>query len=88
MVGHKIKDGKQYYIMDAKQCVGNCVLWWALGNLGYTCDIDKAQVYEADEAREICSHRDTDIPFEVQSVRSVIVHHVRREPLYDLKPMR
>ena len=34
-----------YYLQDARQYVGNCVLWWRKGG-GYTTHIDEAELFD------------------------------------------
>ena len=55
--------------------VGNCMLWWAEGGSGYTCDLDKAWKVTGEEADRICRDRpDDDIPY----LASVVDANARR----------
>lgn len=51
----------QYYIQDARDYVGNDVLWWAEEEKGYTTDLNKALIVDDNWVK---SHqRSTDIPW-------------------------
>lgn len=39
---------KQYYVQDARQIVGNCMVWYRKGGHGYCCDLDDAEVFDGD----------------------------------------
>ena len=83
MKSHKYEDIKDmYYIQDSRQYVGNCVLWWAKGGNGYTCNLLKAALYTEEEAKKICSDRETDIMRLVMKVDFLAGMHV---DIQDLK---
>jgi hypothetical protein len=65
----KIDPNKKYYLQDARQVVGNCALWWATHNQGYTTDLLNAEIYKGSELLEK-PHRDTDIPREIYAVQA------------------
>ncbi len=65
-----------FYIQDARQYVGNSVLWWGPDGGGYTTDIDKAGKYPADFR---C--RDTDVLWPVEEVDAVVQRHVDMQKL-------
>ena len=44
---------EKYYIHSGDY-VGNSMLWWALEGKGYTTDLDKAEKYSMDDAKDIC----------------------------------
>lgn len=67
---------KQYVILDSRQIVGNCAMFWRPDGAGYTCDLNDAGLYEKTKGR-----RDTDIYVPIEVVRSMAVTHVRVEPL-------
>lgn len=52
-----------YYLQDSRDYVGNDMLFWAQGGLGYTTDMRKAQVYTKAEAVAQHESRITDIPW-------------------------
>ncbi len=52
----------KYYIQDTRQYVGNDLLWWAIGG-GYTCDIEKAEVFDEETAFNIFKNRESDKPW-------------------------
>lgn len=52
-----------YYLQDSRDYVGNDMLFWAAGGLGYTTDMRKAQVYTKAEAVAQHESRITDIPW-------------------------
>ena len=70
---------KLYYLQDARQFVGNCVLWWRLGG-GYTTEIKDAELFPAEKLRGL---RDTDVPWAQEIVMSAICQHVRIEHLQE-----
>jgi hypothetical protein len=70
---------KDYYILDARSCVGNCALWWGPDGKGYVCELDKAGLYTLEDAN---SHRATDIPVHRTIAEKRAVRHVRWEPLH------
>lgn len=43
----------KYYIRN-EGYLGNALIWWAKGNSGYTCDINKAGKYTEEEAKSKC----------------------------------
>ena len=71
-----MSDDTKYVILDARQVVGNCALFWRPDGNGYTCDLNEAGLY--DKTQE---HRDTDIYVPVDVARQASVTHVRVEPL-------
>ena len=71
-----MSDDTKYVILDARQVVGNCALFWCPDGNGYTCDLNEAGLY--DKTQE---HRDTDIYVPVDVARQASVTHVRVEPL-------
>jgi hypothetical protein len=73
----------RYFIQDARQYVGNCVLWWCPDGGGYTTQIDEAGRYSEEKAKEIARNRDTDIPWPEDVVWRSVVQHVRIERLRD-----
>ncbi len=76
------KDEEQYVLVDLRSIVGNCVMFWAEGCSGYTCELDKAEVFSAKSAfsqHECRPNIDQPIPLSV--ARDLVVQHVRREPL-------
>ena len=45
---------REYYIQrHASGCVGDCMLWWVKGGHGYTCDLDRAEVWTQEDAEEL-----------------------------------
>lgn len=68
--------GKKYVILDSRQIVGNCALFWRPDGAGYTCDLNDAGLYDKTRSR-----RDTDIYVPIEVARSMAVTHVRVEPL-------
>lgn len=40
---------KLFYLQDARQIIGNTMLWWAKDHHGYTTDLAKAHVFTEDE---------------------------------------
>jgi hypothetical protein len=50
----------QWYLQDTRSYTGNDVMWWAKDGKGYTSDINKAHVYEREEAFRQAAMRGTD----------------------------
>lgn len=68
-----------YYIEDARQIVGNCMMFWGVPS-GYDCELDRCRKYTGAEiARAIC--RTTDVPWRVEHIEAHVVRHVRRDML-------
>ena len=45
----------KYYIQNKKAgYLGNAILFWAKGRNGYTANLDNSEIFEEEEAREIC----------------------------------
>lgn len=68
-----------YYILDARSCVGNCALWWRPNGGGYTCELDDAGLYTLDDASSNSEHH---IPIHRSIAERLAVRHVRWEPLH------
>jgi hypothetical protein len=43
---------EQYYLQDLRSVVGNSVLWWAVNDCGYTCDLRCARMWTKSELTE------------------------------------
>jgi len=70
----------RYVLVDLRSVVGNCLLFWAEGRSGYTCDLDGAHVFDERGAfRQHECRPDIDWPIPVDVARSLVVRHVRRE---------
>lgn len=54
-----VGEGKLFYIQDTRDFIGNDLVWWAKGG-GYTAHLDKAELFNLQEAKRICSDRKTD----------------------------
>lgn len=67
-------DEDLFYILDARQIVGNCAMFWCPGGAGYTCELDKAGKYTRAEA---FGKRPTDIPVECAVAEAAAIRHVR-----------
>ena len=46
---------KLFYVQDARQYVGNSMLWWKHDNCGYVCNIKEAKVFTQAEIDGMCS---------------------------------
>ena len=66
---------KLYYMQDARQYVGNSILWWAKKGRGYTTHIDDAHVFTIKEAKKM-SGRDTDVLWRKEYIDARISKHV------------
>lgn len=75
------REAELFYIQD-QDSGGSCVLWWAVGGLGYTQHVENAQVFTREEAREKCrAGRGRYLAWPVSMVSAAAVLHV---PLADL----
>jgi hypothetical protein len=63
-----------YYVLDARTVVGNCAMWWCPKGNGYTCEIDKAGLYTADD---VAGMREADVPIHRDEVTKLVIQHVR-----------
>lgn len=63
---------QMFYVQDSRNYVGNSPLWWAKGCGGYTCDIEKAELFTEDKAMELFNSRSTDIPWKKKDVEKAI----------------
>jgi hypothetical protein len=74
----------KFYIQDARNYVGDAVVWWGPDGNGYTTDLDEAGLYEEERARSIEKSRDTDkaIPEEVARAAAKIQTLVFAGPLF------
>lgn len=50
----------EWYLQDTRFYTGNDVMWWAKDGKGYTSDVNKAHVYEREEAFRQAAIRGTD----------------------------
>lgn len=68
-----------YYIQN-KGYQGNCLVWWADGGHGYTCDLDKAWKVPHSQAVKICMDRpEQDFPRRAYIVDGLASKHVTQE---------
>lgn len=68
-----------YYIQN-KGYQGNCLVWWADGGHGYTCDLDKAWKVPESQAKSICRDRpEQDFPRLATDVERFAHRHVTQE---------
>lgn len=80
-MGQSTDDTELYYIQDTRQVVGNCVLWWAKDDNGYTCELSKAGLYTREQALRRC-REGVDRAFLKSEIDSIAILHVRAEPLH------
>ena len=69
----------EYYILDARSCVGNCALWWGPNGGGYTTELGEAGLYTLDDAS---SHSEHHIPVHRSIAENRQVRHVRWKALH------
>ncbi len=73
--------GKLFYIQDARQYVGNSVLWWRHEGQGYTTDMDQAGLFTEERVRAL--PRKTDVPWPKEVVNAIVSRHVDMQKLPD-----
>jgi len=71
---------ERFYIIDTRQIVGNCALFWCPDGAGYTTQLEEAGLYSEADAR---SHRETDLAVAASVARAFAVTHVRVDRLRD-----
>ena len=70
---YSLPDDEMFYVQDARNYVGNAVLWWGLNSNGYVCDIHKAQKYTKDEiVKNFGDGRETDIIWPESHVKGAV----------------
>jgi len=69
----------RHYVLDTRQVVGNCALWWAKKSEGYTTELNLAELYEDGDA---AGSRSTDIHIPEEVAMACVVQHVRADQLY------
>ena len=84
-LGNPIDPHAQYYIQDARQFVGNAMLWWAIEAKGYTCDIENAGVFSGEEAMK---HRLSDVPWPVDLINKNVKKIVDYQSISGAKIVR
>lgn len=53
----------QFYVQDARNYVGNDILWWQKDNSGYVTGIAEARVFSRKEAYDMQNSRSSDVPW-------------------------
>lgn len=74
---------KEYYMQDIRSVVGNCAMFWRLGG-GYTCNVDDAEVFTAEDAIRIASSRETDVMRPKSVIDAIARRHVDVQDLRKL----
>lgn len=74
-----------FYIIDTRQLVGNCVLFWGPDRKGYVCEVDKAGLYSRDEAMRQQKSRETDRAIPKSVVDAGSTRHFRAERFFDYR---
>lgn len=75
---------EKYYVQDARQHVGNCVLWWGKDRQGYTCDLDRAHVFTKEEAFAQMRRRSTDKAWPKAMIDAKSYRHFDMQLLKDI----
>lgn len=70
-----------YYLQDSRTYVGNCPMWWALDNKGYTTRLDRAQKYTLDDAMRQHRVRPSDVPWPCNRIDAIL------RPTVDIQDM-
>ena len=77
-----LDDGDMYYVQDARNYVGNSVLWWGLNSSGYVTDIAKAHKYTKEEiVKRFTDGRETDIVWSAKHIEANLKQHVDRQSI-------
>lgn len=65
-----------YYLQDARNYVGNSMLWWRAEGAGYTSNIDEAGTFSRERAYGQHAERHTDRPWRKDYIDARIKRHV------------
>ena len=76
---------ERFYIQDQRTIIGNCARWWGPDRAGYTCNLDKAGRYTAEQLKACCL-RDTDKAWPVAFVDGMAQRHVHTDGLREPVP--
>ena len=77
-----LDENDMYYVQDARNYVGNSVLWWGLNNSGYVTDINRAHKYTKEEIlKSFLDGRETDIVWSAKHIDANIKQHVDRQSI-------
>lgn len=64
--------------------VGNCMVFWALNDNGYTCDPDKIQTYTKEEALSRCRYESNEKAWPLDEIKQAIRPRVEAQSVdYD-----
>lgn len=63
-----------FYVQDTRQPVGDCALWWRPKGAGYTCELEDAGLYTAEEVGRL--PRPTDVAWPREVVEAAARRHV------------
>lgn len=77
---HVVIDADFYYVQNRGTC-GNSIMWWAIGDHGYTCDLRCAKVWSRDEVKAK-QWRSIDKPWPKEIVDRLVQHHVDFQDLH------
>ena len=78
-IGNELDRRRRYYIQNAKQYVGNSVLWWRPHGAGYTTNLKEAGTYIARDLEGL--HPKEHIPWPDDYVRTLVEQHVDAQKL-------
>jgi hypothetical protein len=67
---------ERFYLLDKRNIIGNCAVFWAINGNGYTTELEKAGLFSKGR-----SSRKTDIEIPEYVVKSCFVRHVRIDTL-------
>jgi len=79
-----------YYLQDTRTTVGNCISFWALDHKGYTCDLDKAHVFDEEEILGYIGpgNRTTDVAWPKEVIDSLAYRHMDHQRLPDREQIK
>ena len=73
----QLPDDEMFYVQDARDYVGNAVLWWGLNSFGYVTDLKRAQKYTKQEVIDRFGRgRETDVIWPASHVENAIREYV------------
>ena len=80
-----MSEPRKYYIQrHASGFVGNSLVWWALYDIGYTCDLKKAKVWSEKKSADLI-RRDGGVKYTrwpKDKIDQIIQHHVDMQDVH------
>lgn len=69
---------KRYYL-QMRGFVGNCMRWWKRDDIGFTCDIRRARIFNRYDADYLCKNNDGLTMWPESYIDERVTHHIKFE---------